>query len=82
MIIFIVKFVYPIVLIMLFSPLNFIIFYHRNILVYWITFMSSLSSIMFMGLKDKIRIRASKEKTEKRDPQIPEYFRQSGGILR
>lgn len=36
----------------------------RNILVYWITFMSSLSSIMFMGLKDKIRIRASKEKTE------------------
>lgn len=36
----------------------------RNLLVYWITFMSSLSSIMFMGLKDKIRIRASKEKTE------------------
>lgn len=36
----------------------------RNILVYWITFMSSLSSIMFMGLKDKIRIGASKEKTE------------------
>lgn len=36
----------------------------RNILVYWITFIYSMSSIMFMGLKDKIRIRASKEKTE------------------
>ena len=36
----------------------------RNIFIYWITFMSSLSSIMFMGLKDKMRSRTSKEKTE------------------